>query len=334
MEQAIQSLGDVAEREWASDLSEPIDFSGLLKRINAGDVRRGVESLVLQLASLRSRIERDQWRRFIGEQARQHPICEVVHTDPFTYHAYSKPRGYPGDAELLDYMYDPIDPRSATDTLAAKIAGYTTNAAASRAVRNRRNLLARLIDTTAAQTQQRPRILSLACGHLREAGQSEALRAGKVGEFIAIDQDEASLEVVRRDYSALGVNAQWGSVKRILVRGLSEWGFDLIYASGLFDYLSQPVGRRLCEVLFAALNPGGRLVVPNFMPVIADVGYMETFMDWFLVYRNRAQVLDLTAGIPSSDVAEMTSWKDDEENVVYVMAQKRSLASVRSGSGK
>ena len=43
---------------------------------------------------------------------------------------------------------------------------------------------------------------------------------------------------------------------------------------------------------------------------------------------------NLTAGIPSSDVAEMTSWKDDEENVVYVMAQKRSLASVRSGSGK
>jgi hypothetical protein len=39
----------------------------------------------------------------------------------------------------------------------------------------------------------------------------------------------------------MAVKTQHGSVKQILVRGLNDWGFDLIYAAGLFDYLSQLV---------------------------------------------------------------------------------------------
>jgi hypothetical protein len=78
-------------------------------------------------------------------------------------------------------------------------------------------------------------------------------------------------------------------------------------------------------VLFAALNPGGRLLVPNFTPGIKDVGYMEAFMDWFLICRTEIQVRDLTSGIPESEISDIRSWADEEHNVVYVLAQKRRM---------
>jgi len=306
--------------------SERLDLTGMMEKIESGNVSIGIALLVSQLSRLRSRTNTDEWRRFIGDEARQHPIKDLVHSDPFTRHAYSKPRGYPGDAELLDFIYEAKS--LATDqSIGNHISVYTTNAAAPRAVRNRRDVIANLVDTLAEQLQHPPRVLSVACGHLREAGHSKALAAGKVTEWLAIDQDETSLDVIKRDFGHLAITTRHGSVKQILVRGLNDWGFDLIYAAGLFDYLSQPVGRRLCDVLFAALNPGGQLLVPNFSPGIKDAGYMEAFMDWFLTYRTETQVRDLTFGIPSSELADLRSWTDQEQNVVYVLAQKRRIVA-------
>jgi len=328
MRQALEYLLDFSSRANGSNEKPPIDLGELTERIESGDVTEGVAELVSQLSHHRARTNTDEWRRFIGEEARVHPIRDVLHSDPFTNHAYSKPRGYPGDAELLDYMYGAAAaPKD--NSLGARISVYTTNAQAPTAVRHRRDVIAQLIDSTADEMKRKPRVLSLACGHLREAGLARSLWAGKVGELVAIDQDEAALEVIRRDYEQLPVKTQVGSVKQILVRGLNDWGFDLIYAAGLFDYLSQPVGRRLCDVLFAALNPGGQLLVPNFMPGIKDVGYMEAFMDWFLIYRTEAQVRDLTSGIPSFELSDVSSWTDQRKNVVYVLARKRNVLQAR-----
>src|SRR5262245_3385575 len=33
-----------------------------------------------------------------------HSIRDLLHQDPFTYRAYSKPRGYAGDAVMMDYI--------------------------------------------------------------------------------------------------------------------------------------------------------------------------------------------------------------------------------------
>lgn len=324
MQQALEHILPFLSRHSPVRTTEHIDLNDLMDKIEAGDIRAGVESLVAQLSKLRVATNTDDWRRFIGEEARVHPIKDLLHRDAFTRHAYSKPRGYPGDAELLDYIYEP-QRMEISDSLGKSISTYTTNAAAPRAVRQRRDVIAELIDFVANEKRRSPRILSLACGHLREAGMSRALKTGKVAELVAIDQDEASLEVIQRDYGHMAVKSQHGSVKQILVHGLNDWGFDLIYAAGLFDYLSQPVGRRLCDVLFAALNPGGRLLVPNFIPGIKDVGYMEAFMDWFLIYRTEAQVRDLTSGIPGSEISDVRSWTDEERNVVYVLAQKRRM---------
>src|SRR5262249_38418269 len=40
---------------------------------------------------------------------------QVLHQDPFTYRAFSKPRGYAGDAVMMDYIYGLGDARQADE---------------------------------------------------------------------------------------------------------------------------------------------------------------------------------------------------------------------------
>src|SRR4051812_11537217 len=46
----------------------------------------------------------EEWQEFI-EQCQTHPLMKVLHQDPFTFRAFSKPRGYAGDAVMMDYIY-------------------------------------------------------------------------------------------------------------------------------------------------------------------------------------------------------------------------------------
>jgi extracellular factor (EF) 3-hydroxypalmitic acid methyl ester biosynthesis protein len=75
-------------------------------------------------------------------------------------------------------------------------------------------------------------------------------------------------------------------------RGKGECGveqsgrFDFIYSAGLYDYLADDVAAALTRKLNAMLAPGGVLLVANFMRGIADRGYMEACMDWWLFFRS------------------------------------------------
>ena len=69
--------------------------------------------------------------------------------------------------------------------------------------------------------------------------------------------------------------------------------YDLIYCSGLYDYLSDNVCKSLNSYLFRRLEPGGLLVVGNFAPNTPVKYFIEYFLEWFLIYRNKSQLLEL-----------------------------------------
>src|SRR5262249_214248 len=148
--------------------------------------------------------------------------------------------------------------------LGRRICYFMGGIPSSRAFRARRDLLADVIDEVTGKVPA-PHVLSIACGHVREAGLSRAVRQGRLGRFVALDQDRESLAVVERTLSPFGVEAVHGSVRGILDGSVALPGFDLIYTAGLYDYVSQPVATRLTEILFGWLNPGGRLLVANFL---------------------------------------------------------------------
>ena len=113
-----------------------------------GRVHEGMDELVLTLKARRLRATQAEWRHFV-QAALRHQLRVLLHEDPFTRHAFLKPRGYPGDAALLDYIYAhdegrPLPPD--TTDLGRAIHDYTIRSPASEGVRTRREFIANLLD--------------------------------------------------------------------------------------------------------------------------------------------------------------------------------------------
>lgn len=184
-------------------------------------------------------------------------------------------------------------------------------------MRERRTILAHYI-CNAAQQAGDARIFSLACGFLREAGDAAVLKEKGIDELVAADQDERALSEVRRSCDGLPVTALRASVREVLTGKCDLGSFDLAYSAGLYDYLGRPVAARLTEVLFSMLRPGGRLLVANFLPDICDVGYMETYMDWRLIYRDEQAMQELAEGIDPAQIAQTRTFRESNDNIVFL----------------
>jgi len=199
--------------------------------------------------------------------------------------------------------------------------GYQFDSPCCQSVRTRRAILAREIDVVAAERRD-ARVLSIACGHLREVEWSRAVRDGRVS-ITALDQDRESLAVIEHEYSRYGVCTVPGTIGDVLRRATRFRDLDLVYASGLFDYLQQDLARALTDAMFRMLAPGGRLLIANFTPETRDAAFMETFMDWQLVYRDEKEMRSLADLIPASSVGTTDQFRDDNGNITYLRLVRR-----------
>ena len=149
----------------------------VLDLIHSGDGVTSINLLCNRLADFRAKASPREWTIFKRE-CLEHPIREVLHQDPYTHRAFTKPRGYAGDAVMLDYLYSGRFPVGTTP-LGQTVFEGTTTTSNGRSVVERRDHFARIIDEEAEQVSGL-RVVSLACGHLREAQQSKAARNGKL----------------------------------------------------------------------------------------------------------------------------------------------------------
>ena len=320
--QHLDSSADVGQCQ----LTELLDqvHSGLTREnSNAANVNAVVDRLFRGLRSIRETASKDQWKAMIGF-GRNHPLCHLVHQDPFTSRAFNKPRGYAGDAVMMDYIYgreEAWEQPEAT-ALGSAIFQYTTGAPASAGVRERRCYVAEMLDRIGREKTNQ-HVLAVAAGHLREASLSSALRRNRFDRFVAMDADAESLETIRDAYGRFGVEAVVANIRRMLTGRLDLGTFDLIYTTGLYDYLTDSTAKRLTANLFDHVRPGGRLVIANFLPEIRDVGYVEMYMDWHLIYRSRGQMMVLADDLDQASVDEIRIFAESNENVVIMEMTKR-----------
>lgn len=296
-------------------------FDNVYAQIADHQVSAGMQQLFFGLHWLRQSAQAEEWQEFSRAAWQPHPLKAVIHQEPITYRAFEKPRGYAGDAELIDLIYGLPD-MPPTSSVGAALYGHMFQAPAAQAVRARRDHLARRLDEVAARVKQ-PRVLAVACGHLREAQKSAAVADRCFGEFIGLDQDPASIARVEREQSASGIKAVKGSVRSILKGEITFENLDFVYSTGLYDYLPQPVATGLTTKLFNMLKPGGELLVANFLPDVPDVGYMETFMGWPLIYRSEDELTDVAKGIPAEQIAAQRTYCDQHKNVVFLEIEKQ-----------
>ncbi len=282
------------------------------------------------LREIRDEAGPTDWAAAAVPAVRDHAIGALMQDCPLTRHAFARPRGYPGDAGLLDLIYHHPDAGDAVAAAgAAGRAAYavTAGTAPCAAVRERRRILAAAIDRAAAE---RPgaAVLAVACGHLREAEISAALRAGRVGRLLATDQDRVSLALVAEQAHKLSPAI---ATRRLSVRDFiaakatteAEIGrFDLVYAAGLYDYLDERIAARLTRKLFGLLRPGGRLLIGNFLTGLREEAYMDAVMDWQLLYRTEAQIRAFAAEISEVDLAGIHYAADSGACVGYLELER------------
>jgi 2-polyprenyl-3-methyl-5-hydroxy-6-metoxy-1,4-benzoquinol methylase len=293
-------------------------------------VQETMEMLLGKLGERQAESSDLEWDTFVNF-CLKHPIRHLVWNDPFTHRAFQKPRGYAGDASLLDYIYGADEIYEVSDTnripadtspLGRAIFATTTRTPTCEGVRTRARLVAEMVDRLVLE-KPGANILSIASGHLREANLTGALKRRRVGRWVAFDADSDSLREVQACYASYGVEAVAGTVRQLLRRKLELGTFDFIYSTGLYDYLQQPLGQRLTERLFEMLRPGGQLLIANFLVGIAGRGYMESFMDWKLIYRSHPQMLDLAMSIDRSRIHDIRLKTEESQHIVFLLVTKK-----------
>ncbi|HEX2717974.1 MAG TPA: class I SAM-dependent methyltransferase [Gemmatimonadaceae bacterium] len=289
-------------------------------RILDYEVATGMDLLCDELASLRRTLSAERWKAVIDE-CRASALRDVVGDAPISRRAAMRPRGYPGDAETLDLVYGAGQLPAGLTPLGAALYGYELQMTAAVSVRARREILAALIDEVASQRPD-ARILSIACGHVREAERSEAVASRSFAAFDALDQDAESLALVEREHAPRGLRPIPGSVRALLAGKVALSDYDLVYAAGLYDYLERDVAARLTATLFAMLRPGGRLLVANFAYGVRETAYMEAYMDWPLIYRDESDVDRFASLIDPAAIAGRRLYRDAPRNVIYLELQR------------
>jgi extracellular factor (EF) 3-hydroxypalmitic acid methyl ester biosynthesis protein len=255
-------------------------FDLTLLAIEAGQLQTAYPMLVGKLsADYADPVRWSETRRAL----REHRLHGILMEDPYTARAATKPRGYAGDAELIDFAYDRQAPDGASSR-AVEMFSHSIAFPVSEAVRQRRLYAeGRLSDAWGAGK----RICALACGHLREG---DALIGHDVGNIVAVDQDRLSLDVVRANHG-ITIRTEHANVIHFL-RNAAKRGeqYDLIYTLGLTDYFDTRAMSLLHRLMKSCLAPGGEIMLANFLPGHLAVGWMDAVMDWHLIYRNEADL--------------------------------------------
>lgn len=323
------------EAEWpvndATVLDERTDPSFLresLERLeDLQTIEQGLTLLIDGLAKTKANASPDEWSAF-GRMLRGHRVTAVVRECPATARAAAKPRGYAGDAVLLDLLYgDDAHPLLLEATLRGRALVRALSARSSPSLRWRLDRLATVLDEVAAE-REHASVLSVACGHLREAQQARSVSERAFGRFVAFDQDTESLAVVRREQESSGITCVAGTVKELSTGRSSVRGkFDLVYAAGLYDYLPDDAAQRLSRALVDMLEPDGRLLIANFQPGGQEFAYMDVCMEWPLIYRTRRELVAL---LPNDPDLTVELYSDPWSYVGYAEVRRRGARTARS----
>lgn len=319
---------DELVKYYLSLLDEPYDLlHGALAGLTSEEMSLRISNAMQKLCVLLNFIRESSsvlvWMKFC-KSIPSHPILALLLQDPFTKRARDKPRGYAGDAQLLDYIYF-FPKEEVISPLGLEVQRFTRGCTASFAVRERALTVSQIIDEMASQSSRHLKVLSIACGHARELASSDAFLSRKV-TFFGLDHDDTSLTEMHQQYQGFNVKSIHASIGKILKREkLQDVGeFDLIYSCGLFDYLSDDVARKLIEVCFQELlGSNGRLIVVNFMDHFTR-GYVDAIMDWKLNYRTLFELSSLAKGLPSASVMHMELFTDSSNAVAFLDIAKIS----------
>lgn len=252
---------------------------------------------------------------------------------PVMRRCYEKPLGYPGDYQIMNYVYkwERIG-NSLYEKLLHRI-GLVTGECVGTRLRMAQAFLREHIEQSAATAGDEVlNITNLGCGSAYEvADYLKIEELPRSVQFTLIDQDHDALsyaynhahrEVIRHGGKAR-VRCLQASFAELLKAGKlfnTMKPQDIIYSLGLYDYLSAKRAKALTHDLYEQVKPGGYLILANVKTGReACMWPLEFVTDWSLVYRTEQDMWDMVDGLD----CERISMEEDSTKCVWVMVVRK-----------
>jgi extracellular factor (EF) 3-hydroxypalmitic acid methyl ester biosynthesis protein len=220
-------------------------------------------------------------------------IREIFLKGAYNRWSLNKPYGYAGDFKIIDDIYQNSPVTNGFDRL---FDNYFQMSAISIAVRNRKEDFKRVIvDLAKTRPEENLQVMDLACGSCRAIKEITCLDGliTKNVIFDCYDHEERALVFARELLDTTPkVNFIKGNLLRIcLAKNINtkiKERYDMIYATGFFDYLSNRMSVKLIKNLRNLLKKNGLMAISNVRDRYSNpsVHYMEWVGDWNLVYRS------------------------------------------------
>lgn len=239
-------------------------------------------------------------------------VTPELNHGPVWWRSYFKPAGYPGDFEIMNYVYD--WQREGGDVYNQLM--HRVGLDVAECIATRMHVVRKVIGDTihAAGGTNLVRVMSLGCGSAREVElylKDPEAPQGPVC-FTLIDQEQEALAYAYDHSYPLTLSAKPQAKVQALnvsftdvLRGgawLDDVGpQELIYSVGLIDYLIDRRARMLAGRLYERLAPGGMLIIGNMNETeLSNLWPMEFITDWHLYYRTEKDMLGWTEGMANA----------------------------------
>lgn len=216
--------------------------------------------------------------------------------------SYDKPFGYAGDFRIIDEIYKNKPRSKGFDRLWDN---YFQQLAVANATRERKEDFKRIIsDFMRTRAAQDACVMNLASGPAREI--KEMLCGDNEGVFSGVSFDCYDIDTRAISYASDILKEHPGKVnffqknairlalKKDITTEISR-KYDIIYSTGLFDYLDAKIAARLIANLRRLLNDNGLMIIANMRDRYENpsVCWMEWVADWNLIYRSEGEFFDV-----------------------------------------
>lgn len=250
-------------------------------------------------------------------------LMPILAACPLHRRAYEKPLGYAGDYRMMELCF--VRELGGEGLFGRFLHFIGQNYTLARAVVAREQVTRNAIRTACSAEGEGPvRILALAAGAAIELRRflDETGPLRRPVELILLDQDRGAHETAHKHITRALLERHRGTLpvtvqclhfsvrqllrpqtpqdERIVRETLAN--LDLVYSSGLYDYLPERVATCLTELVYSLLRPGGRLLLGNLVETPDSTWIMDYVWGWPLIYRTEKTMLAL-----AEDLTEVAS---------------------------
>lgn len=209
-----------------------------------------------------------------------------------------KPYGYPGDFEIIDKIYTKyISP----DKMFRKWDRYFQAQAAPNAVRNRKEYFKEVLRLK----PNKSKVLCLVNGPSRDIMEFMVENDNKGFEFDTVENDLEAIVYAKKLFKIHCVpTTNIKFIRQKIHQFTPKRQYDVIWSSGLFDYLDERFFVGVLRKLMPFLTANGEIIIGNFHPSNPSKDYME-FGQWYLNYRTEEDLkkIAVMAGIKEQSIS-------------------------------